>query len=53
MDNELPQNKEPRQVNTAPFAAALIEGHRDFGYCPETALSDAIDNFIAAGASKK
>ncbi len=52
MDNELPKNKEPRQVDEAPFAAALIVGHRDFGYCLETALADVIDNSISDGASK-
>jgi hypothetical protein len=40
-----------RQVDATPYAAALIEGHRDFGYSLETALADVIDNAITAGAS--
>ncbi|WP_100638948.1 ATP-binding protein [Marinobacter salexigens] len=39
-----------REVDAAPYAAALIEGHRDFGYSLETALADVIDNSISAGA---
>ena len=40
-----------REVDATPHAAALIEGHRDFGYNLETALADVIDNSISAGAS--
>jgi hypothetical protein len=36
----------------APRAAMLIESMRDIGYSLETALSDIIDNSIAAGADK-
>ena len=39
-----------RQVDATPHAAALIEGHRDFGYSLETALADIVDNSITAGA---
>jgi hypothetical protein len=39
-----------REVDATPYAAALIEGHRDFGYNLETALADVIDNSISAGA---
>tara|TARA_R110002049_G_C8973070_1_gene547697 strand:- start:7 stop:480 length:474 start_codon:yes stop_codon:yes gene_type:complete len=39
-----------RDVDATPYAAALIEGHRDFGYSLETALADTIDNAITAGA---
>lgn len=39
-----------REVDATPYAAALIEGHRDFGYSLETALADVIDNSISAGA---
>lgn len=39
-----------REVDAAPYAASLIEGHRDFGYSLETALADIIDNAITAGA---
>lgn len=39
-----------REVDAAPYAAALIEGHRDFGHSLETALADVIDNSISAGA---
>ena len=40
-----------RTVDATPHAAALIEGHRDFGYNLETALADVIDNSISAKAS--
>ncbi len=40
-----------REVDATPFAASLIEGHRDFGYSLETALADIVDNAITAGAS--
>ena len=48
-----PDGKQPlsiREVDATPYAAALIEGHRDFGYSLETALADVIDNSISAGA---
>jgi len=41
-----------REVIAAPYAAALVEGHRDFGYNLQTALADVIDNAITAGAGK-
>lgn len=41
-----------REVDATPYAASLIEGHRDFGYSVETALSDLIDNAVTAGAQK-
>lgn len=40
-----------REVDATPYASALIEGHRDFGYNLETALADIIDNSITAGAN--
>lgn len=45
-------NPEPktRDIDATPYAASLIEGHRDFGYNLETALADIIDNAITAGA---
>jgi len=39
-----------RTIDATPYAASLIEGHRDFGYCLETALADIVDNAITAGA---
>ena len=39
-----------REIDATPYAASLIEGHRDFGYNLETALADIIDNAITAGA---
>lgn len=39
-----------REVDATPHAAALIEGHRDFGYNLQTALADIIDNSVSAGA---
>ncbi len=39
-----------REIDATPYASALIEGHRDFGYSLETALADIIDNAISAGA---
>jgi len=39
-----------RDVDATPYAAALIEGHRDFGYNIETAIADVIDNSVTAGA---
>ncbi len=41
-----------REIDAAPYAASLIEGHRDFGYSLETALADIIDNSISAGATE-
>lgn len=41
-----------REVDAPPYAAALVEGFRDFGYSLETALADVIDNSISAGASE-
>ncbi len=41
-----------REVDATPYAASLIEGHRDFGYSLETALADIIDNAITAGARR-
>ena len=52
MENATNHSDEIREVDAAPYAAALIEGHRDFGYCLETALADVLDNAISAGASK-
>ena len=40
-----------RYVDATPYAASLIEGHRDLGYSLETAVADVIDNSITAGAS--
>jgi hypothetical protein len=39
-----------REVDAAPHAASLIEGHRDFGYDLKTALADIVDNAITAKA---
>ena len=39
-----------REVNATPYASALVEGLRDFGYSIETALADIVDNSISAGA---
>jgi hypothetical protein len=36
----------------APRAAALIESLRSFGYSPETALADLLDNSVSAGAMR-
>ncbi|SLN59056.1 Histidine kinase-, DNA gyrase B-, and HSP90-like ATPase [Roseovarius gaetbuli] len=41
-----------RQADATPYAAALIEGMRDFGYTLETAMADIIDNSVTAGASR-
>lgn len=35
-----------------PRAGALVESLRAFGYSPETAVADLVDNCISAGASK-
>ena len=39
-------------IDATPYASALIEGHRDFGYSLQTALADIIDNSISAGATR-
>ena len=41
-----------KTVEIIPSAAALMESLRGFGYSPETALADLIDNSIAAGADQ-
>ena len=46
----LDTDSKTREVDATPYAASLIEGHRDFGYNLETALADIIDNAITAGA---
>lgn len=52
MSTTFSQESGTRHVDASPCAAALIEGHRDFGYNLETALADVIDNSISAGASE-
>tara|TARA_R100000656_G_scaffold67910_2_gene51352 strand:- start:4568 stop:6070 length:1503 start_codon:yes stop_codon:yes gene_type:complete len=49
--NEASNPQVIREVDATPYASALIEGHRDFGYSLETALSDVIDNSISARAT--
>jgi len=39
-------------VEVIPDPSRVIEGLRDTGYSPETAIEDIIDNSISAGASK-
>lgn len=51
MDREVEQALPIREVDATPYAASLIEGHRDFGYSLETALADVIDNSISAGST--
>src|SRR5690554_4525872 len=51
MDRVVQQSSPIREVDATPYAASLIEGHRDFGYSLETALADVIDNSISAGAT--
>lgn len=46
---------QPPEINrsydhAAPHAAPLIESLRAFGYTPEAAIADLIDNSISAGA---
>lgn len=41
-----------RDIDATPYAASLIEGHRDFGYSLDTALADIIDNSISAGGTE-
>ncbi|MBF4438208.1 ATP-binding protein, partial [Vibrio anguillarum] len=48
----LSKQPEARYIDAAPYASALIEGHRDFGYSLKTALADIIDNSISAGADR-
>jgi hypothetical protein len=36
----------------APRAGALVESLRSFGYSPETAVADLIDNSVSAGATR-
>lgn len=38
-------------LNIIPSAAALMQSLRGFGYSPETALADLLDNSISAGAN--
>jgi hypothetical protein len=40
-----------RKVEIVPAAAALLQSLRGFGYSPETAIADLVDNCIAAGAA--
>lgn len=40
-----------KTIQIAPHAGALLKSLRGFGYSPETALADLIDNSISAGAS--
>ena len=47
----MPNRKKPAKV-MAPQASRTIEGLRDTGYEPDTALTDIVDNSIAAGATK-
>ncbi|MBO9136204.1 ATP-binding protein (plasmid) [Rhizobium sp. B230/85] len=39
-----------KTIQIAPHAGALLKSLRGFGYSPETALADLIDNSISAGA---
>ncbi len=48
----LSKKPEARYIDAAPYASALIEGHRDFGYSLKTALADIIDNSISASADR-
>lgn len=41
-----------KKTTLRPRAAALVESLRDIGYSLETAVSDIVDNSIAAGASE-
>ena len=50
MEKFLIKSSPIREIDATPYAAALIEGHRDFGYNLETALADIIDNSISAGS---
>ena len=37
-------------IEIAPYAGALLKSLRGFGYSPETALADLVDNSISVGA---
>ena len=50
MEDAANPKPQTRDVDATPYAASLIEGHRDFGYSLDTALADIIDNAITAGA---
>ncbi|MCJ8158588.1 ATP-binding protein [Sphingomonas sp. LaA6.9] len=39
-----------KTIEIAPYAGALLKSLRGFGYSPETALADLVDNSISAGA---
>ena len=39
-------------IEIAPHAGALLKSLRGFGYSPETALADLVDNCISAGAGQ-
>lgn len=39
-----------KTIEIAPHAGALLKSLRGFGYSPETALADLVDNSISAGA---
>lgn len=41
-----------KTVEIAPHAGALLKSLRGFGYSPETALADLVDNSISAGAGR-
>jgi Histidine kinase-, DNA gyrase B-, and HSP90-like ATPase len=41
-----------KTLEIVPSAAALIQSLRGFGYSPETALADLVDNSISAGADQ-
>jgi hypothetical protein len=41
-----------KTLEIVPSAAALMQSLRGFGYSPETALADLVDNSISAGADK-
>ncbi|PZF75839.1 ATP-binding protein [Aestuariivirga litoralis] len=50
MNDALDRELSIRTVDATPYAASLVEGHRDFGYSLDTALADIIDNAITAGS---
>jgi len=41
-----------KTIEIAPHAGALLKSLRGFGYSPETALADLVDNSISAGAGR-
>lgn len=49
-DNAAACGGEVKTIEIAPHAGALLKSLRGFGYSPETALADLIDNSISAGA---